>query len=45
MDINKLILALGAAVVAVIIGYYMLAPGGVAPQKSTVGETTQQQKQ
>jgi hypothetical protein len=42
MDTNRLILIAGAVVVVLLLGYYMLAPGGVSPQKSTVGQTTQQ---
>jgi hypothetical protein len=44
MDMNRLILMAGAAVVVLVVGYYLLAPGGVTPQKSTVGEATQPAK-
>ena len=41
MNANRIILVVGASVVALLLGYYLLAPGGVTPPKSTVGEVTQ----
>ncbi len=44
MDTNRLILIAGAVVVVLAVGYYLFAPGGVAPPKSTVGEAAQPAK-